>query len=450
VGQTNIAAFLDDGPWTGYRKWVVVLVAFAVIFDGFEIQVLSFAVPQLIVEWGVAKSAFALPLTLGLIGMTFGSTFAGAIGDRLGRRRVLLASVFTFGVLTMAISMIDSPIELNVLRFLSGLALGGALPSAASYASEFTPTRHRTVAVTMTIVCVPLGGMLGGLLASVVLPTFGWRLLFLIAGLLPTFLAILLYFHLPESPRFLVRRPDATQTLSSLLARMGHPDCGPGPFVDLAENKLAKADFGALLTGSFRRDTLALWCAFFGTMVCVYIVFGWVPTLLSEAGFDIALASRGLALFNMGGVIGAITAAIVILKVGSRRVMLTLAFLGIVTGGIIFALPLSPENSASTIVLLTLLGLAINGVQTTMFALASHIYPAPIRGTGVGTAISVGRLGAIFITFLGATILTIGGAALFFGLILVALVVAMAALMVIRNHIPPAAPSSGRPTDKVD
>jgi AAHS family 4-hydroxybenzoate transporter-like MFS transporter len=161
-----------------------------------------------------------------------------------------------------------------------------------------------------------------------------------------------------------------------------------------------------------------------------------VPTLLSEAGFDIALSSRGLALFNMGGVIGAVGAAIVIGRIGSRKVMLSLAVLGIATGGVIFALPLSPENSTSTIVLLTLLGLAINGVQTTMFALASHMYPAPIRATGVGIAISVGRLGAISITYLGATILTFGGASLFFGLILAALVCAIVALMAIRNHIP--------------
>jgi AAHS family 4-hydroxybenzoate transporter-like MFS transporter len=442
VAQTDIAPFLDDGPWTGYRKWVVLLVALAVIFDGFEIQVLSFAIPQLINDWGVEKSAFALPLALGLIGMTFGSTLAGGVGDRLGRRRVLLASVIAFGVLTMAISRIDSILELNVLRFLSGLALGGALPSAAAYASEFTPTRNRTVAVTMTIVCVPLGGMLGGLLASIVLPTSGWRLLFLIAGLLPTVLAVVMYFILPESPRFLVRRPEAAQNLSNLLERMGCPNPGPGPFVDSAEDKLAKSGFAELLSDTFRRDTLALWSAFFGTMMCVYIVFGWVPTLLSEAGFDIALASRGLALFNMGGVIGAVGAAVVIVRVGSRKVMLSLAVLGIATGGVIFVLPLTPENSASTIVLLTLLGLAINGVQTTMFALASHMYPAPIRAKGIGTAISVGRLGAISITYLGATILTLGGASLFFGLILIALACAIVALMAIRNHIPAASSAS--------
>lgn len=438
MAQTNIAPFLDDGPWTGYRKWVVLLVALAVIFDGFEIQVLSFAIPQLIVEWGVEKRVFALPLALGLIGMTFGSTLAGAVGDRLGRRRVLLTSVIAFGGLTMAISRIDSILELNVLRLLSGLALGGALPSAAAYASEFTPTRNRAVAVTMTIVCVPLGGMLGGLLASIVLPAAGWRLLFLIAGLLPTVLAVVLYFILPESPRFLVRRPDASKDLAELLDRMGHPDPGSGPFADSAEDKVTKSGFSQLLSAPFRRDTLALWSAFFGTMMCVYIVFGWVPTLLSEAGFDIALASRGLALFNMGGVIGAVGAAIVIVRVGSRRVMLSLAVLGIATGGVIFVLPLSPDNSTSTIVLLTLLGLAINGVQTTMFALASHMYPAPIRATGVGTAISVGRLGAISITYLGATILTLGGASLFFGLILLALACAIVALMAIRNHIPAA------------
>jgi MFS transporter, AAHS family, 4-hydroxybenzoate transporter len=439
---TNIAPFLDAGAWTGYRKLVVAVIALAVIFDGFEIQILSFVIPQLIIEWGVTKAAFGLPLALGLIGMTIGSTVAGALGDRIGRRRVLIGSVLGFGVLTVAVAWVNTLTQLNLLRFVSGVALGGALPSAAAYASEFTPARNRVVAVTMTIVCVPVGGMLGGLLASFVLPLAGWRTLFVIAGLLPLAFSAILYLFLPESPRFLVRNPASAPVLARLLVRMGMAGAGAGPFVDTAEDRLVRSDYRELLAPSFRRDTLALWLSFFFTMVCVYIVFGWVPTLLAEAGFDIAFASRGLALFNMGGVFGAVGAALLITRLGSRRVMLSLALLGMLTGAAIFLQPLEPANAASTILLLTMLGLAINGVQTTMFALASHVYPAPIRGTGVGSAISVGRTGAILISYLGATILTVGGASLFFGLIVMALAGVAMALLAIRNHVRPATDSA--------
>jgi MFS transporter, AAHS family, 4-hydroxybenzoate transporter len=445
----NISPFLDEGPWTGYRKWIILLISLAVVFDGFEIQILSFAIPQLVTEWGVGKEAFALPLALGLIGMTVGSTSAGAIGDRVGRRKVLLASVFAFGALTAAIAAIESVLHLNVLRFLSGLALGGALPSAAAYAAEFTPRKNRAVAVTLTIVCVPLGGMIGGLIAASILPTLGWRALFVIGGTLPMLLAVGLVFLLPESPRFLVREPHRSHELSNLLHKMGLPEPGPGPFADAAESHV-NASFRELLSDGFRRDTLGLWCAFFCTMVCVYIVFGWVPTLLTEAGFDIALASRGLALFNLGGVIGAVGAAFAITLLGSRKIMLVLALAGMLAGFAMFAQPLSDRSAMETLVLLTILGLAVNGVQTTMFALASHLYPAPIRGTGVGSAISVGRLGAISVTYLGATILTVGGSSLFFGLIFFALGGATVALMVIRNHIMPANHSSNASPSSVD
>jgi MFS transporter, AAHS family, 4-hydroxybenzoate transporter len=173
----DAGALLDRSPWTGYQKLLTALAALAVIFDGFDIQILGFAIPSLMREWGVARSAFAPVLALGLAGMAVGSPVAGYIGDRFGRRPALIGCVAFFGVATVATAWVDSVTALAVLRFLTGMGAGGALPNAGALAAEFAPVRRKPVAVKLTIVCVPLGGMLGGLIAARVLPAYGWRTL---------------------------------------------------------------------------------------------------------------------------------------------------------------------------------------------------------------------------------------------------------------------------------
>ena len=153
------------------------LAALAVIFDGFDIQILGFAIPSIMREWHVARSAFAPIAALGLAGMAAGSPFAGYCGDRFGRRATLIGCVLLFGVVTFATAFCSTLPELGILRVLAGLGVGGALPNASALTAEFAPLRRRALAVTLTIVCVPLGGMIAGLTAVHVLPTLGWHAL---------------------------------------------------------------------------------------------------------------------------------------------------------------------------------------------------------------------------------------------------------------------------------
>ena len=159
----DVAVLLDEGPWTGYQKRLVFATALTIILDGFDNQVLGAAIPALMREWGVPRAAFAPILTSGMAGMMFGGALGGYVGDRLGRRVALLASVISFGVLTILVSAADSVLMLGVLRFFAGLGLGGAMPNAAALSSEYVPRRNRPFAVTLTIVCIPLGGALAGI-----------------------------------------------------------------------------------------------------------------------------------------------------------------------------------------------------------------------------------------------------------------------------------------------
>jgi len=441
----DVGALLDEGRWSPYQKLLVASAALAIIFDGLDNQLLGAAIPAMMREWALPRPAFASVLAAALLGMVFGGFVGGYLGDRIGRRRALLTSVVTFGVLTILVSFATSVTMLTVLRFFAGLGLGGAMPNAAALASEYVPLRRRPFAVTLTIVCIPLGGTLAGFTGAIVLPAYGWRALFLIGGALPLILAAVLWKALPESPRYLARQRERWPELTALLRRLGHETPADASFVDSHERAIARASVRALLVPEFRRDTLALCAAFFFCLLSVYTGTNWVPSLLTSAGFDVVTANYGLTAFNLGGVIGAILGAVIFSRLGSRLTMLAMTA-GAIAGCLV--LGSSPVADRSTLTVLALLGWTgglINAVQTTMYALAAHVYPAGIRATGVGTAVAVGRIGGFASPYAGALALEAGPSQMFL-LIAATLSVVFVALAAIRHHIRRQEPAEPRTT----
>ena len=436
----DVGSALDEGDWGGYQKLLVAAAALAIVFDGLDNQVLSSALPAIMREWQVPRSALTPALTSGFVGMMFGGFLGGMVGDRYGRRVALLGSLITFGTLTLLVALAGSPLMLSALRFLAGLGLGAAMPNAATLSSEYVPTRHRPFAVTLTIVCVPLGGSLAGFVGGQILPRYGWHTLFVVCGLMPLVLAAFLVKALPESPRFLARHRERWPELASLLNRLGHKVPADATFVDASEKGTPNASVAALFAPDYLRDTLTLFGSFFFCLLTVYMGTNWVPSMLANnAGFDVGTASYGLTAFNVGGVIGAIIGAMVIIRVGSRISMLTMAA-GAIAGAIVLTLmPIGPQNTFAVFAMLGWTGGLINAVQTTMYALAAHVYPTSIRATGVGTAVGFGRIGGVLSPSVGQWALDSGGASGYFRLIAMTMTVAFVALAGVRRHIPRAA-----------
>lgn len=432
----NVGRLLDDGRWTGYQQRLVGLTALAIIFDGADNQLLGTAIPAIMREWQLARAAFAPVLALGMAGMMIGGAIAGLAGDRIGRKSALIASVFLFGVSTVGLAAVSGVHGLMIVRFFAGLGLGGAVPNAAALSAEFVPQRHRPLAVTLTIVCVPLGGTLAGLLALRVLPTLGWRSLFVIGGAIPMVTALFLVAALAESPRYLASRPARWPELRRLLERMGHVLTKDTRFAQPA-NAAERAGPRALLLPGWRRDTVALWCAYFSCLLAVYLGFNWVPSMLTGAGLRPEIGSTGITAFNVGGVFGAVAGALTFPRAGSRATMLTMVGGAIVSAMAMSALHIAPSTSTVSIMtLLTLTGGFINAVQTTMFSLAAQIYPTAIRATGVGTAVSIGRSGAVLSTYIGAWALDAGGPRALFLVVAFAMIACGVALAIIQRHIP--------------
>jgi AAHS family 4-hydroxybenzoate transporter-like MFS transporter len=434
--MVDVGRVLDEGRWGGYQRWLVFLTALTIIFDGFDNQLLGIALPSIIQDWQVARSAFAPVVSVGYLGMMIGGAVAGLAGDRFGRRVALLGSLLIFGAATLAVSGVGGLPALAVLRLISGLGLGGAIPNATALAAEYVPRRQRPLAVSLAIVCVPVGGTVAGLTAVPGLPAFGWRGMFMIGGLIPVVLAFALWRLLPESPRYLARHRRRWPELTQLLRRMGHAVQADAAFADLTEGTKSAAPLKALFGRDLRGDTFALWTAYFSSLVAVYLVFSWLPSILSGAGLGAAVASTGLTVFNLGGVVGAIAGGAIIARAGSRSAMLAMTA-GAVVGALVLGQMAITAQSAvmPIIVMLAITGGFINAVQVAMYALTAHVYPTTVRATGIGTAVAFGRLGTVLSGYAGPWALAYGGSASFFHLMAVSMLLTFVALAVIRRHI---------------
>ena len=436
-GVIDASELLDRGRWTGYQKFLIFATAVTIVLDGIDNQLLPNAVPTLIQEWGQPRRAFTDALATGPFGMMLGGLFGGIVGDRWGRRPALLGSVLAFGVFTAALAFVTSIDALAVIRFLAGLGLGGAMPNAATLASEYVPARHRPLAVTLTIVSIPLGGALAGELAAMVIPAFGWRVLFAGGGLISMVVAAVLWWVLPESPTFLARRRASWPQLIRVLRRAGHAIPDDAVFVAREHNRQASTGIGRLFAGDLARDTIAVWVAFFFGLMTYYVVVLLLPALLTapDIGFSQPTASRALAMWNYGGVLAAVLGAVAMRRVGSRVAMLSMAAGAVICGSLLAFVPLEPARATTLLFVILLAGACVNGVQTTMYALVAHIYPTEIRSTGIGTAVAIGRIGNVLAAYAGSIAIDRGGTTGYFFTWSGFMLVVLLALASIKRHV---------------
>jgi MFS transporter, AAHS family, 4-hydroxybenzoate transporter len=433
----DVGRIIDEGRWSGYQKAALVVAALAVILDGFDNQILSLAIPVLIKEWGVVRDDFKWVLVTGFAGMALGTAVLGTLGDRIGRRPMLIGCVLLFSLVTVAIAFVNSIPPLYALRFLGGLGLGGAMPNATALLAELTPARRRSIGVTCGIVGIPVGGTIGGFVAAELLPTYGWQSLFFVGGVLPLVVAGVMLLMLPESPRYLVKRSGRREDLVKVLGRMGYTVDPTATFIETGEKKVEKASIDALLSPDYRRDTLGLWGAMFFTLLSVYGVVNWLPAMLGEAGYMPSMTSTGLMVFNLGGVVTALGGALCFSRFGSRKSLLTMAAGAVIASVVLALIPLDPTKSnVPLLVTLAFQGGFLNGAQTTLYALGAYIYVTELRGSGVGWAVGLGRLGAIISPLVGAALLAdLGPSGFFYGIALT-MVGSFVSLAVIRRHVP--------------
>ena len=437
-GVTDISRTIDAGAWSSFQIIAVIIAALAIVLDGFANQALALSIPMMIKMWHVARDDFKWVQVAGYAGQMIGTIVFGIVGDRIGRRPTLMACVLLFAIPTIGIAFVTSLPPLYVLRLVGGLGLGGCMPNAAALLAELTPARFRPMAVTSGIVGIPLGGTIGGYIAKGV-PAEHWPNLYLIAGLIPVAIAVIMFFILPESPRYLAVREGRKNDLVKLMAKFGTPIDPNLPAVDsLDKPAKVQVGVGALFSKEYFQDTFGLWGAMFFTLLSVYGVINWLPSILAEAKYPGPMTGDGLFWFNVGGIVAALGGAACFNRFGSKASLATLCIGAIAASAWLYFIPLDPTQSPTTLLTaLCLQGGFINGVQTTMYALAAFVYVTEMRGAGVGWAVGFGRIGSIVSPLVGSYLINAFGPHGFFGGFGVTMTISLICLLTIRKHMPP-------------
>lgn len=430
VSPGSLAQALEEGPFTAIQIRCVALAVAAVVLDGFDIQLLGVAIPGLMREWGVGRAAFVPVLSLGVVAMSLGTWLSGWMGDRLGRRPSLILAMLLFGGGTLAAAFTHAMGPFLAARLIASLGLGGAMPNAVALLVEYSPRRHRSMAVTGGMICTPLGGVLAGLVAAQLLPTHGWASLFMVGGVAPLVLTAVLWLWLPESAQVLAGKGQRRE-----LARLAQALNAPVSVLEAAPATV-RSSYVDLLREGRAMTTLLVWLQFLGVLTAAYTAFNWLPTLLAKAGFALSTSSTALAVFNFGGIAGALLGGVVMTRDGSRRVTIAFA-LGAVISSMAVALALVQGAGAGVVLAtLTAAGFFIAGLQPMLFAIASQFYPDRMRASGVGAALGIGRLGVLISSLLGATLIG-SGALVYFGFIAGLMAVVAFALLAMTNHVAP-------------
>jgi MFS transporter, AAHS family, 4-hydroxybenzoate transporter len=327
-----------------------------------------------------------------LAGLALGAFGLGLLADRVGRKAVLIGATACFGVFTICTALAPSFGVLLAFRFLAGLGLGGAMPSFISLTSEYSPRRRRAVIVALLWAGFPLGGFVGGLLASWIIPAFGWHSVFWVGGVLPLLICVVLVFALPESIGYLVADGVPAEQISSLLRKVFPAASMPddATFV-LNEERASGVPVVQLFAMGRAVGTIMLWISFFIALMMLVTNSAWAPTLLKREGIGLREASLAMAAFNLGSVIATSFAGWLIVRAGAS-VILPVVMIG--SAASMALIGYAAPSVGAGILLQGLFGVFMGGGSSGLIALAAIYYPTAIRSTGVGWAMGMGRVGS--------------------------------------------------------
>jgi AAHS family 4-hydroxybenzoate transporter-like MFS transporter len=414
---------------------VVAICTLIQMCDGYDVGSIGWAVPSLTHAWNLPPQAFSLAFLWSNLGVMVGALASGPVGDRLGRKPLLLSSVAIFGLASLLSAFAGSLAILSALRFFTGLGIGGAFSGTTALTGDYTPERRRATMIMVSFTGAPLGGFVGGQVVAALLPNFGWPVIFALGGLFPLALLLFMALWLPESPRFLARKPNLSARQTALLARLGiTPERAGSHPVDVAHENPVKMLFGP----GYTLQTVLLWIIFFCSLLNLYLFVFWLPEVLHLTGMTPAQAVFASTLRELGAIVAVLYLGVAIDRIGPER---SLAFHYAIGAVFIALIALASLPYLVLLIVIFFSGMTIIGSQTGANATCGALHPARMRTSGIGWALGIGRLGGIAAAPLGGFLLAQGlpPKQIFLSACIFALVAAAAtALLVFRGRRAPA------------
>lgn len=401
----DVPQLIDGHAISGLQIRVIALCALVVAFDGFDAQAIGYVAPTLSKAWGLGRGALGPAFGAGLFGLMIGALVFGPVADWAGRKRVIIACAAFFGICSLLTAASESLPGLMILRFLTGLGLGGVMPNAIALTSEYSPRRSRAMLIMIMFAGFSFGAAMGGVIANRLVPGYGWQSVFWVGGIAPLVVAPLLAFVLPESIHLLVVKGGQDARIRKILHGID-----PALAFDAAASFVAAEEKGSgfLVKHLYREGrgpvTVLLWVMFFMNLLDIYFLVSWLPTVINAVGLPVEQAAIVAAVLQIGGIVGTFVLGGLMERIGAYRL------LGAVyVAGFFFIAAIGWIGNSAPLLsaAVFLAGFCVVGAQIGCNAIAATYYPTFIRSTGVGWALGVGRIGSIVGPVLGGYLLAL-------------------------------------------
>ncbi|MBN9047355.1 MAG: MFS transporter [Rhizobiales bacterium] len=402
--EMNVTTIIDDGAVSGRQKLLFLFCGLTMLVDGFDAQAMGYAAPAVIRDLGLTKGQLAPIFSIGLLGIAVGNFLLGSLSDKYGRKTVLLWSLVSFGLLTIAKAYATTESHFLVLQFLAGLGIGAAYPNALSLAGEYAPERIRSMTVTSCGMGYLVGTFLGGLIAAFVIPRWGWQSVFIIGGVAALLVAAGAAFGVVESVKQLAAVRAPADTIRRTLAKLGVTGLPSDVVFTAPEVPTQGSRLGALFGDGRGVYTALIWTTTFMLLLQTYFILSWLPTIFADAGLPVSQSVLAVAPWSIGSLVSSLVLAKYLHK--SWGMLLLGVVCAVYAVGTV-AIGYSTGSFLLLAVIVFIVGIG-SGPQGVTHALNIAIYPTRIRSTGVGWASGVGRFGSIVGPLVGGYLLTNG------------------------------------------
>lgn len=394
-----------DGQKLGRASLAFFTVAMLTfISDGFDLAAMGYIAPELTREWHIAPARLVPAFSAAIIGMMIGGPVMGFLGDRYGRKRVIFGGLCAIGLTTLVTMATHGIADLVLLRFLTGLGLGGVIPNVVALVAEVVPRRVRGRLIIVVSLGIVIGIAMPGFVAAALVPRFGWRVLLLVGGVLPLLVALASLVYVPESIKYLMERGDR-QAEVRRLARTLRPDLPIGDDTGFTLPAAApggrRGSIKPLFAGDLALVTPLLWICQAANQMANFFSLTWLPTLLQASGASATAASVSASLFSIGGLVGGLVLLFIIDRLG----VIPLVLLFLAGTPLVAAMAVADLSPSAHALVIAGAGLCVTGVQLGITALLGIFYPTPVRSLGTGWTQAAGRLGALAAPIVGGILL---------------------------------------------